>query len=96
MIPKHSSAATSVRYALHYGASRPNATIKVAADPDLFLRLFRGLLPGCYPSTADAGRARRGEEAFVGGMVVLKVRDAIKRIELDRWRLTRTRGSHRQ
>jgi len=27
---------------------------------------------------------------------MMKVRDAIKRIELDGWRLTRTRGSHRQ
>ena len=26
----------------------------------------------------------------------MKVRDAIKRIEADGWRLTRTRGSHRQ
>jgi predicted RNA binding protein YcfA (HicA-like mRNA interferase family) len=26
----------------------------------------------------------------------MKVRDAIKRIELDGWKLTRTRGSHRQ
>ena len=26
----------------------------------------------------------------------MKVRDAMKRIELDGWRLARTRGSHRQ
>ena len=34
-----------------------------------------------------------GDEGTNNGM---KVRDAIKQIELDGWRLARTRGSHRQ